>query len=64
VGKVAIGVVAFAAGALVGAWLVKNYFNQHALGLTAQGIADKYLGEGSTTGKVLRDVGDSLQGVG
>ena len=62
-GKLAIGLLAFAAGAVAGALLVKFYFQQHALGLVAQGAVDKLFGQGSTAGKIAGDIGDALQGV-
>lgn len=62
-GKLAIALLAFAAGAVVGGLVVKKYVEQHGLGLVLQGAADKYLGKDSAVGKVLLDVGDSLQGV-
>lgn len=62
-GKVAIGVLAFAAGAVVGGWFVKRYVETHAAGLFLQGAADKLFGEGSAAGKVAMDVGNAIQGV-
>jgi len=64
VGKVAIGVVAFAAGALVGALVVRSYVQQHGLGLVAQGIVDKFAGVGSSAGKLAAGLGDAVQGIG
>jgi len=64
VGKVAIGLIAFAAGAVVGGLVVKAYLQQHGLGLVLQGGLDKFFGQGSTAGKLGLDLGDAVQGIG
>ncbi len=61
-GKLAVGLIAFAAGAVVGGWFVKHYVETHAAGLFAQGAVDKIFGQGSTAGLIAKDIGDALQG--
>ena len=55
-GKVAVGVVSFAAGALAGALFVRWYVMRHAGQLAGQAIGDKVFGEGSTGSKILGGV--------
>lgn len=62
--KLAIGLLAFAAGAAVGAIAVKMYVERHALGLVLQGATDKLFGQGSSAGKIAADLGDAVQGLG
>jgi len=62
-GKLGVGLLAFAAGAAVGALIVKTYFEQHALGLVLQGATDKLFGSGSSAGKIAAGLGDTLQGL-
>jgi hypothetical protein len=48
VGKIAIGVVAFAAGAAAGALVVKWYVEKHYAALAGEKIGAALFGEGST----------------
>jgi hypothetical protein len=47
-GKLAIGVLAFAAGAAAGGLLVKWYVEKHYAGLAGEKIGAALFGEGST----------------
>lgn len=62
-GKLGVGLLAFAAGTAVGLLVARAYFQAHGLGLVLQGASDKVFGQGSTAGKLAAQLGDSLQGV-
>ena len=63
-GKIAIGVLAFVAGGIVGVVATRQYFKAHALELTTTGILDKFFGEGSKAGVVGGGVASIIEGIG
>jgi len=56
VGKVAIGVLAFAAGALLGGAFVAWYVDRHYLELAGEKLGDKLFGAGTTGAKLTEGV--------
>jgi len=63
-GKITIGILAFAAGGIVGVIATREYVKRHALELTTTGIFDKFFGEDSTAGKVGGGVAAIIEGIG
>jgi hypothetical protein len=56
VGKLVVGVLGFAAGAVAGGLFVRWYVMRHAGALAGQAIGDKIFGEGTTGAKILGGV--------
>lgn len=51
-GKIAIGVIAFAAGAAAGGLVVKWYVEKHYAGLAGEKIGAALFGEGTTGARI------------
>jgi hypothetical protein len=61
--KTIFGVIAFSAGAVLGAAVMGFYFRTHAVQLVAEGAGEKIFGEGSTGAKIVSAAGNLLQGL-
>lgn len=59
-GKLAIGVLAFAGGALAGGLFVKWYVQTHPGELAAMKLGEQLFGEGSTGAKILGGIGSAV----
>jgi hypothetical protein len=53
-GKLAIGLLAFAGGALVGGLFVKWYVETHAAGIVGEKIGAAIFGEGTTGARITQ----------
>jgi hypothetical protein len=62
-GKLAIGVLAFAAGAAAGGLFVKWYVETHTAELGLKGVGEKFFGEGSTGAQILAGIGHTFDEV-
>lgn len=64
VGKVIVGMLAFAAGAVVGGLVVKRYVETHPGELVLGGIGARIFGEGSRGERITGAVGAIVDGIG
>lgn len=62
-GKIAVGVLAFAAGAAAGALFVRWYVMRHAGGLAGEALGAKVFGEGSTGAKIVTGIFEAVDEV-
>ncbi len=62
-GKLAVGVVAFAAGAAVGALFVRWYVMRHAGGLAGEALGEKIFGADSTGAKIVSGIFNAVDEV-
>ena len=62
-GKLAIGALAFAAGAALGGLFVGYYVKKHYAGLAGEQIGEKVFGAGSTGAKIVAGIFDAVDTV-
>lgn len=62
-GKLAIGVLSFAAGAAVGAYFVQWYIKSHPGSTIIAAAGEQIFGEGSTGARIVAGIGGAIDEV-